>query len=193
MRSFSLELAMKRNIFVKGFFLFIFLGFTPVISAQADKLPNSIGYKNQKGNSSRGRKVDHTNITRKKVDLKDQNLLYIEIDPSDTYGNTGLFGPNAEKINSSLLRKMDKKYPYRFDAYPNNFKYKGTEFFIKEGYNYRLVIVSTFQDVNSFETNVTKQFFAVGIEDLHTGRIYITTNYTGHPLYVKKFVKSLKE
>ena len=119
--------------------------------------------------------------------------MYIEIVSADTYGNNGMFGPFSDKINSKLLKKMSKKYPYKFDSYPNEFKHKGTDFFINQGYNYRLVIVSTVGQVNSFEHNVSKRYFAVGIEDLRTNKVYITTNYTAHSLYVKKFIKSLKD
>jgi len=162
------------------------MGLPCVLAAQSDTLPSSIAYSGTDNDGAHVRFVDHNHFTRKHVELKNANLIYIEAHQNDTYRN-------AEKINARLIKEMEN-YPYKFDTFPNEYKYKGSEFFLNQGYDYRLVIiVSTVMKIYGNNKKFSQTLYTVGIESLQTGKVYIYMNSYGYSIFLKKFIKAAKK
>jgi hypothetical protein len=181
-------------------FIFSFLlGVISISSySQNDTLIRSIGFKNTLFDNPAKQYYTVEDFNGYPADLKTSNLFYIEICKEDIKGNfDAIYGPFYKGINKNLIKKMLKKYPFKFESFTNDYMLKGKQFFMDKGFKYRLLIYSTFYKYyrtrNGETQEVWKQNFSIVIQDIETEKMYTAEKWHLYPSYVKKFIEEVKK
>lgn len=169
--------------------LFIFSN----VICQTDSLISSIRYSTKfpDGYENHTKKAvyEASKINNKELpgDLNSSKVFFIEINKDDF----PLLVPSYKAINKKLIKGFEK-YPFSFQAFPNEYINKGKQYFIEQSFKYRVLIYSKFSEFRDEENKkVFKQYFLITLEDMTTGQKYYNDGYDWHAKYIKKFVKKV--
>lgn len=181
---------MKRKIAL----VVLALGVCNCSVAQTDTLLSSLGYDKTDKKSPYGRELYPDIVSEYPDDLRTSSLFFIELCVEDTEGNYAMGNINLfQKTSEDLVSKFKAGYPYKFDSFSNDYKYKGKGFFVEQGYKYRLLIHTKWEWTSSGFSNpsVWKKRYAITIESLENGTVYGSDKWYWSYNYVKKFLKLL--
>lgn len=88
---------------------------------------------------------------------------------------------------------MNKNYKRNFKVFENSFLKKKKEYFLEQGYKYRLIMFYTMTTSNTGSQSQIKQKFQVGIEDLQTGIFYKEEKFHWRTSVMNKFHKFINQ
>ncbi len=158
-------------------------------------LRSSVGYTNTYRDYYEANPIVLDDSTGYPEDLKNSGLFFIVIGPGEIGRKPLLTGPKSTTINSDLIYKMEIKYPFKFKYFSSEYRSENKEYFIEQGYRYRLLIQMNWIQYYSNEWNrfIWKQNFSIAIQDLQTDKIYGTTRWQYFGNYQKKFFQAIKK
>ncbi|MAX80001.1 MAG: hypothetical protein CL843_07480 [Crocinitomicaceae bacterium] len=174
------------------------------LTAQTKPLKSSIGCIGDMGTNPYGREFfEDDEINSYPQDLKDQKAFFIEINEWDMGFNAPFNAKKHWYFNITLINKLNKKYPYSFTSFTNDYVDKDIQWFIDQGFRYRILIQVREHGHLSYSPSMissrytissdTHSLYVIAIEDIITGDIYSSNRVFGRKSYLRKFIKKVKK